>query len=181
MNPGDPVLELADLLRRRNEIDGDIASLIGRPAERGHIGEFVAAHIFDIRLADSATSRALDGWFTDGPLAGRSVNVKFYGRHEGLLDASPRGTVDYYLVLCGPRTPAQSSRGTSRPLIVSQVFLLESEGLHDAWEARGVRVGVASSVRRDVWAAAEIYPTRNPRLYDLSHAQLDRLKALGGR
>ena len=109
MSVDDPILTLAELLRRRNEIDGEIARLIGRPAERGHIGEFIAAHLFGLRLADSATNRALDGWFTTGPLAGRSVNVKFYGRHEGILDMTERGTVDYYLVLTGVKSAAGSS------------------------------------------------------------------------
>src|SRR3954468_6515480 len=103
MVPMDPaVTELTDLLRERNAVDARIASLIGRPAERGHIGEFLAARLFGIRLADSATNRALDGWFDGGRLDGKSVNVKLYGLHEGLLDVSPPGLVDYYLVLAGP-------------------------------------------------------------------------------
>src|SRR3954471_1765925 len=76
---------LTDLLRHRNEIDRQIAGLIGRPAERGHLGEFIASRLFGIRIAGSATQKDLDGWFESGPLAGKSVNVKLYGLHEGLL------------------------------------------------------------------------------------------------
>ena len=78
--------ELAALLKQRNEIDSAIASVIGRPAISGHLGEFIAAKIFDIKLADSATNKGIDGHFKNGPLAGRTVNVKLYGKQEGLLD-----------------------------------------------------------------------------------------------
>jgi len=68
---------LADLLRRRNELDADIALLIGRPATQGHIGEFIAAKVFGIELEAGATHKASDGRFASGPLAGKSVDVKF--------------------------------------------------------------------------------------------------------
>lgn len=31
---------IADLLKKRNEIDREISKIIGRPSTRGHIGEF---------------------------------------------------------------------------------------------------------------------------------------------
>ena len=48
---------LAMFIKQRNEIDKDISEIIGRPAERGHIGEFVAAEIFGIELHESASSQ----------------------------------------------------------------------------------------------------------------------------
>jgi hypothetical protein len=39
---------LAELVQRRNLIDAEIATLIGRPALTGHLGEFIVAQVFDI-------------------------------------------------------------------------------------------------------------------------------------
>lgn len=117
--------QLAELLRKRATIDERIAQLVGRPALPGHIGEFIAAAIFAIDLNESASAAASDGRFTSGPLAGKSVNVKLYGKHEGLLDLPRDGTrtADYTLVLVGPRSAAGTSRGTTRPIAISAVYL----------------------------------------------------------
>lgn len=48
---------LAKLLRERNAVDARIADLIGRPVERGHLGEYIAAAVFDIELAKTATHK----------------------------------------------------------------------------------------------------------------------------
>ncbi len=61
---------LAHLLRRYNAIGDEIAGVIRRPSERGHVGEYTAAHIFDIDLERSARKRARDGRFMAGALAG---------------------------------------------------------------------------------------------------------------
>jgi hypothetical protein len=42
----DGLERLAELVREKNEADLAIAQLIGRPCERGSIGEFVAASVF---------------------------------------------------------------------------------------------------------------------------------------
>jgi hypothetical protein len=52
--------ELAGLLCSRNEIDRHIAGVIGRTATTGHIGEFVAAAIFDIELAASGVQAGFE-------------------------------------------------------------------------------------------------------------------------
>src|SRR5690348_15442767 len=72
----DQLERVAELLARRNEIDRDIADVIKRPMTAGHLGEWVAAQIFDIQLEDSAVATAIDGIFRSGQLAGRTVNVK---------------------------------------------------------------------------------------------------------
>jgi hypothetical protein len=152
----DALHRLADLLRRRNAIDAEIAALIGRPAERGHIGEFIAAAVFDIALHDSATHAGSDGVFRSGRLAGRSVNVKLYGAQEALLDVKKDAAPDIYLVLTGPVRAAASSRGLMRPLAIHHVYVFEHAALVDA----GVKPGVAASVRKAQWAAAEVWPRR---------------------
>lgn len=149
---------LAQLLADRSGIDARIAALIGRPALPGHIGEWLAAKVFDIELAESATHKALDGWFRGPPQAGASVNVKLYGAQSGILDLTLDGPPDYYLVLAGPVAAAASSRGVHRAFAISGVYLFESGPLIAQLNARGVRVGVASSVRRALWEEAEVFP-----------------------
>jgi hypothetical protein len=131
----------------------------------GHVGEYIAAQVFDIHLEHSASNKALDGFFASGPLAGRSVNVKWTAQHEGLLDMGQDSHPDYYLVLAGPRSSAGPSRGVTRPWTIHYVFLLEADALvAELWE-RGTRIGVATSVRSHQWAAGELYPeSRNPTL-----------------
>ena len=159
--PESCVLEkLADLLGQRNQIDNQIARLIDRPAHAGHLGEFIAAEIFDIELADSAVQKGSDGHFALGNLAGKSVNVKKYSLQEGLLDIRPDALPDFFLVLTGPRGQAASSRGTTQPWTIESVFLFEAEPLFEEVSRRGLKIGVATSVRRQYWDEAQIYPTQ---------------------
>jgi hypothetical protein len=154
------VVNLAMLVHRRNEIDSEIAKLIGRPAMAGHIGEFIASRVFDIELCESAVQKGIDGFFRSGPLAGKSVNIKLYGRKEGLLDIREDAVPDYYLVLTGPALIAMSSKGGHRPTLISSVFLFEGSGLVAALLERGVKVGVATSVRKHHWDACELHPVQ---------------------
>ena len=77
---------LASLIKQRNALDREIAQVLGRPALPGHFGEFVAARIFNIALHESAAHKASDGYFGDGLLAGKTVNIKYYPKREGDLD-----------------------------------------------------------------------------------------------
>lgn len=115
--------ELASLLAQRNRLDEAIARLVGRPASPGHIGEFIAAAIFGIQLFESATNKGSDGVFTTGPLQGRTVNVKLYGKREGTLDIRVDAIPDYYLVLTGPKSGPSTSRGTTRPMVIQFAYL----------------------------------------------------------
>jgi hypothetical protein len=148
----DEVRQLAGLVRVRNEVDHRISELLGRPATAGNIGEFVASRVFGIKLARSGSQAGYDGVFTGGPLAGRRVNIKAYGRHEGILDISPH-PCECYLVLTGPAGPARKL-----PWVIDQVFLFDTELLLAALRERGVKIGVATSVRRHLWEAACVYP-----------------------
>ena len=147
---------LSALIKERNSIEEKIAKIIGRPAERGHIGEFVAAEIFDIELHESATHKGSDGIFRRGSLAGRTVNIKSYGKRESILDMKRESPPDFYLVLTGPKTAAASSRGATRPWVISSVFLFDH---HELVSRLKVKIGTATSVKRHFWDEAEIYPS----------------------
>jgi len=112
--------QLARLLQQRNALDGDIASILGRPMTSGHAGEWIASQVFDIELEASASAAAIDGRFRSGPLAGRNVNVKWYLLREGMLDMTEYDVLDYYLVLTGP--PAHAAGRADAPATTAQVF-----------------------------------------------------------
>ncbi|SRR6266700_6262548 len=101
---------IAELLRERNVIDESIAQIIQRPMTSGHLGEWLASHVFDIESAESAVAAGIDGVFRSGPLRGRTLNIKWYLKREGMLDTSESSALDYYLVLAGPPSAAVSSR-----------------------------------------------------------------------
>ncbi len=167
---------LAALIKQRNAIEEDISEIIGRPAERGHIGEFVAAEIFGIELHESAVHKGSDGVFQRGRLAGRTVNIKSYGKREGILDMKREDPPDFYLVLTGPKTAAMSSRGATRPWVISSVFLFNH---HELVSRLSVKIGIATSVRRHFWDEAEIYPNPNNGMFDLNLEQRSMLEMFG--
>jgi hypothetical protein len=166
---------MAALLRERNAIDEEIAGIMGRPMASGHLGEWIASQVFDIELEVSAVNVASDGRFRSGPLQGHSVNVKWYLKREGLLDTSECKSLDYYLVLAGPLALAGSSRGCTRPWCIQSVFLFDARQLHAQQANRGVRHGVASSVLKQQWTDAEIYPTANNPLLAVTPSQAEKL------
>lgn len=150
--------QLASLVARRNAIDNKIAALIDRPAITGHVGEWIAQEIFHVKLEESASQKDFDGRFADPPLAGKTVNVKWYGKREGVLDINPAGGPDYYLVMSGPKAVATNSRGQTRPWVITEVFLFDAQALVTRLRRESRRVGVASYVRQQEWEAARIYP-----------------------
>jgi len=102
----------AALLRERNAIDAGLAELIQRPMTTGHLGEWIAAQIFGIELEASAAAAGIDGRCRSGALQNRTVNIKWYLKREGVLDTT---ALDYYLVLAGPPSAAESLRGPPGP------------------------------------------------------------------
>ena len=175
----DDLRRLADLLGVMNAVAGDIAALIGRPTQIGHVGEYIASRVFDIQLAESASNKCIDGYFRSGPLAGRSVNIKWTTKNDGLLNLAADSPPHFYLVLAGPKTAPGSSRGTHRPWVISAAFLFDGAELHSALLAAQTKIGVATSVRQRYWQAAEIYPeARNARLV-LSDEQRAALTLFG--
>jgi hypothetical protein len=166
---------IAELIRTRNAIGREIAALIGRPAIIGHVGEFVASRIFRITLEESASQKGLDGYFIDGPLKDRSVNIKWYTVQKGLLDVTPNDLPDFYLVLTGPRSAPGSSRGAIRPWVIHSVFLFAAHELVRQLRERRVKIGVATSVRQHIWREAEIYPIQRNTTLVLSNEQCELL------
>jgi hypothetical protein len=158
MGDAQVVGRVAELLRARNAIDADLARIIARPVTAGHLGEWIASVVFDIELESSASAKGIDGRFRSGPLQGLTVNVKWYMKNQGLLDTTEHAALDYYLVLAGPPSPAGSSRGTTQPWCVHAVFLFDARQLRLEQLARGVKLGIASSVTRQQWLRAQIYP-----------------------
>jgi hypothetical protein len=152
---------IAACLQERNAIDDKIASIIERPMTSGHLGEWLASRVFDIELEKSAVAAAIDGRFANGALAGKTVNVKWYLKREGLLDVNVSEDLDYYLVLSGPKSPPVSSRDGVRPWCISAVYLFDARGLLADLRSRNLMTGVATSVRSALWDAAEIYPSAN--------------------
>ncbi len=169
------LVRLSEMLRQRNLIDEQISSLIGRPATAGHITEFIASNIFGITLNESASAKDLDGYFQAGVLKGCSVNVKFQSKNDGLLNISPNAICNYYLVLTGPKTLPASSRGKRSPFLIEAVFLFDAHALVDELQRHQVKIGIATSVRKQLWEKAEIYPAANNNLLVLTAAQRDYL------
>jgi hypothetical protein len=172
---------VASLIGQRNAIDAEIAAVTGRPVAAGHLGEWIASQIFDIELESSAVARDVDGHFRSGDLAGQTVNVKWYGKRENTLDLKPAGAVDVYLVMTGPRSNAASSRGGTRPLCIASVHLFTTKPLLKTLTARGLLIGVASSIRQELWEAAEIYPCANNQALALSPEQREALALFAPR
>lgn len=171
----DELRKIATLIRRRNAIDAEIAEVIGRPALIQHVGEYLAAEIFGITLHESAVHKGSDGYFADGCLSGKSVNIKFYSANAGLLDISLKSPPDYYLVLTGAMTSAATSRCETRPWGIDAAFLFNHAALVSELSGR-VKIGVATSVRRHYWDAAEVYPSdANPELR-LTERQIKTLR-----
>ena len=171
--------ELASLLDEYNSIGKEISRITNRPATIGHTGEFIAGNIFDIKLLESASHKATDGFFQSGPLAGKSVNIKWYGKQESLLDVSTSEQPDFYLVMTGPKSNPVSSKGAIRPWVIDHVYLFDAHQLISELKARGVKIGIATSVIKQQWRDAQIYPTQNNNMYRLTPEQKSLLKSFG--
>ena len=173
------LLRLAELVKEKNEVELGISSIIGRPALIGHTGEYIASEIFNIRLVDSASNKGFDGYFTKGMLTGKSVNVKWYTKRECFLDINPLGLPDFYLVMTGPHRNATSSRGTTLPWKISNVYLFNSIWLIDHLNQRKIKVGIATSVHSKLWEDAEVFPQNENRDLILTKEQHDNLLLFG--
>ena len=171
--------KLALLLSKRNSIDEEIGTIIGRPGLTGHIGEFIASQIFDIELSDSASEKSIDGHFRSGNLASKSVNIKYYTVRGGTLDITPESLPDYYLVMEGKSDTPDSSKNKVYPANIGSVYLFESLSLMESLKERGVKIGTATSVVRHLWNSAEIYPTHNQTDFQLSPIQMKMLDQFG--
>lgn len=168
--------ELGALLRERNALDARIGRVLDRPVNTGSMGEWIAARIFDIELETAANAAGYDGRFTTGGLTGRTVNIKAYTKHESMLDINLSAPLDYYLVLTGAPSALASSRGTLRPFCIQTVFLFDAHRLHVELQDRGVKIGIATSVRKAQWEPAEVFPRSNNPLLVLTALQRRQLE-----
>jgi hypothetical protein len=166
---------LANLIKEKNAVDNRIAAIIGRPAQVGHAGECIASAIFDIKLHGSASHQGSDGEFANGPLAGKTVNVKWYLKREGIVDLNLQHFPDYYLVFTGPKTVQLSSRNGTRPWTIESVFLFEAQQLLNVLNASNKKIGIATGVAVKLWDEAEIYPRLKNALLTLSAEQQAQL------
>jgi hypothetical protein len=130
---------------------------------------------------DSACNKTIDGYFVSGPLAGRSVDVKFYGLQDGLLAILEEAQPDYFLVLTGPRSTAMSSKGRARPCVIEHVYVFDGPQIAQRLKERGARFGVAASVPQNEWSQAEIFPTQTCALLPLTPKQMEQLALFGCR
>ena len=170
------IRELAELIKKKNQVANEISNIIGRPALIGHVGEYIASKIFKIKLSESATQKGIDGHFASGTMLGKSVNIKFYGKHEGILDINPKHLPDFYLILAGPKRPVASSKGESRPWTIEYVFLFYSDVLISELKSIGVKIGIATSVRKKLWDESEIFPNQRNNELLLNESQKELLK-----
>jgi hypothetical protein len=145
------VKRVAGLIQERNRIDAALSACIRRPVQVGHLGDWIAAQVFGIELERHA-AKGVDGRFADG----RTVNIRWYLKRDNLLDLREDGP-DSYLVLTGPKVAADV-----QPMVVGAVYLFDTASVVAELRARGLKIGVASSVRAHLWEAAEIYPRHNP-------------------
>lgn len=113
-----------------------------------------------------------------GRLKGQTLNVRWHLKQEGLLDMTASTALDY-LVLAGPRSTVLTSLDSHRPWRIDHVYLFHAPTLSAEQRARGVKTGVAASVRKSQWDAAEIYPVPSNRLPTLSERQTGLLRLFG--
>jgi hypothetical protein len=172
---------LSELLETRNGISRQITAVTGRPAQIGHLGEFIASQVFDIALESSAANKGFDGRFRSGLLAGRTVDVKWYAKKEGLVDLRLDSLPDYYLVFTGPPGPAATSRGEDRPWLIEAAYLFSARPLVDALRRRAVKIGVATSVAQEFWSEAQVYPTSSAGPLVLTREQCEAIALFGSK
>ena len=80
----DDLEQLAETIKRKNTIDDKVSAIVNRPALIGHVGEYIASKVFDIKLEESASRKAIDGIFRKGKIVGKTVNIKWYGKTDAL-------------------------------------------------------------------------------------------------
>ncbi len=163
--------QLAMVIRNKNTIDSSISSIINRPALIGHAGEYIASHIFNIKLEPSASAKIFDGRFTIGKLKGKSVNIKWYAKMESLLDLNTDTQPEYYLVMTGPVGAAASSRGYTRPWLLQNVYLFDAAKLIENLSELGITPGPATSIRKEFWHESQAYPEQISDLLVLTSEQ----------
>jgi hypothetical protein len=155
------VTAVARLIRQRNEMDGEITRIINRPVVGGHLAAWLANELFDVDLEPVGSADTLDGRFTSGALATRTVNIQWIGERNGYFDTTSSDQPDFRLVFTGPKALALTREGVVRAMRIDGCYLFDDRLLRAQQLARGASVGAPSSVPAAEWEAAEIFPRPN--------------------
>jgi hypothetical protein len=167
--------QLASLLKSRDTIDYKIATIIGHPTQVQSVGEYIASVIFGITLTgEIMIHKSSDGRFELGPLAGRTVDVQWRTKHDGILHLKTDPLPDYYLVFVGSKEAA-ALHSLSIPWVIESVHLFHSTELLNALHERGVQLGTGTSITGPLWERAEIYPAQRNNQLILSNDEREML------
>src|SRR5260370_37348918 len=98
---------LAELLKARNTVEGNIANLIEQPVNIASVGDYIASVIFGITHTESAQKVIYDK-FSYCPLAGHTVHVQWHTRCEVARRLRTDSTPDYYIGMVGQTTVSSS-------------------------------------------------------------------------
>jgi len=170
---------LAELLKARNTVESNIATLIGLPVNIGSVGDYIASTIFGITHEEPTSHRVIYDRFSCGPLAGHTVDVQWHARREGDLSLKTDTPLDYYLIMTGPKAGVNTARSLVNPWVIESVFLFDARELLTALHERGVQIGSRTSVIAELWDRAEIYPHQHNKRLILSEEQRQLLALFG--
>lgn len=152
---------LAELVMQRNLIDYQIAQILKMPAIQPYVARYIAAAIFGIELPSLARSH---GWFTQGELAGKSVQIRWRAHCIKPVQFSPP-IPNFCLVLTGAKVPPKSLDSNTRPLVIDAVHLFRVDELIKEVSPLSLERKFRQIVPAWLWEAAEVYPaSRNPLL-----------------
>ena len=82
----------------------------------------------------------------------------------------------FFLVLTGPKAAAGRTAGKPQPWCIEEVYLFNAASLVNDLKTRGVKLGVAASIRSVLWNAARIYPEHPKSPWNLTELQKESLR-----
>jgi hypothetical protein len=133
-----------------------------------------------IKFAEHEVSGDVSMWsrLPTGRWAGKTVNIKTCGDVLGGIDIGTH-PCDCYLVLTGP--PRTGSAGVRHHRWrTTGVYLFETATLLAVLGERGVKIGIATSLRKADAEAAQVFPRRSESPLQLSADQIALLQLFTG-
>jgi hypothetical protein len=100
---------------------------------------------------------AYGGRFRSKPLAGKTVNVKWYLKQESVLDMTNSHDLQYYLVT------AASAKEKTRPWLIEFVYLFDARRLLDELRLSKAKIGPPRACERNSGVQRRSIPTRRPQ------------------